>query len=277
MLKSGPARRHILASLCFVTAILLALPAIARPPQDPHRALYRLDLGRVTGAPSVIGAKGLMTAEWERGCDGWTATQKLALTMEKQEGETTSSTVSASVFETHDGRKLRFTSKTTVDGEVVEQVRGRAERPSATAPGKAYYIEPKGLTIDLPAGTLFPFQHTLAILDAAASGADRDFSPFFDGSQPEDSPLWVNSLVLGPARPASEGPGAGLGPLTNHVWWPVRLAFFAHNDKSDEPDIEMTQYVQENGVIRQFDFDYGDFTIVAKLERVEPVKAPRCN
>lgn len=274
MYKPGIARFLLIVCLFVADAVM---PASARVRQDPHRAFYRLDLGHITGAATVVGARGAMTAEWESGCDGWTATQQLAVTMERQEGQAAVSTVSASVFETHDGTRLRFTSKTTVDGDVVEQVRGRAERPSAAAPGKAVYLEPKGLMLDLPAGTLFPFQHTLAIIDAATSGTGRDFSPFFDGSQPDKSPLAVNSLVLGAAHRGDEGPGAGLGPLTEHVWWPVRLAFFENGVDGDEPDIEMTQYVQENGVIRRFDFDYGEFTVVATLERIEPIALPDCN
>lgn len=256
--------------------VVVVNPAMSASPQDAHRAFYRLALGRLTGAASVAGAQGAMTVEWERGCEGWTATQKLAVTMERQEGPVAVSSVSASIFESHDGTRLRFTSKTTVDGEIVEQVRGRAERPSADAPGTAYYLEPDGLEIVLPAGTLFPFQHTLAIIDAATTGVDRDFSTFFDGSQPEESPLAVNSLILGGAQRADEGAGADLGPLTEHIWWPVRLAFFSGSIDKSEPDIEMTQYVQENGVIRRFDFDYGDFTIIATLERVEPIAAPAC-
>jgi hypothetical protein len=265
----------------FALVAMLLVPVVtedthAEVPQDPHRAFYRLTLGKVLGVSSIIGASGAMTAEWMRGCDGWTATQKLAVTMERQEGAAIVSTVTASLFETHDGTKLRFTSKTTVDSEVVEQVRGRAERPSADAPGQARYLEPAGVTVDLPAGTLFPYQHTLAVLDAAASGRDRDFSLFFDGSQPEDSPLEVNSLVLGAARPADQGAAAGLGPLTDHSWWPVRLAFFKVAPGDGEPDIEMTQYIQENGVVRRFDFDYEDFVIVATLDRIEPIPVPDC-
>lgn len=267
-------------TLAFLLAIVLvaaqAAGAHAVVPQDPHRAFYRLELGTATGSSSIVAASGAMTAEWERTCEGWTATQKLAVTMERPDGPAIVSTVSASLFETHDGTRLRFTSKTTVDGEVVEQVRGRAERPAVDAPGKAYYLEPDGVEVDLPVGTLFPYQHTLAIIEAAISGTNRDFSPFFDGSQPEDSPLEVNSLVLGAARSADEGPGAGLGPLTEHIWWPVRMAFFAGPSQSSEPDIEMTQYVQENGVVRRFDFDYEDFIVVATLDRVEPIAAPVC-
>ena len=280
MLSSGITRHSLVIPALAAAAALCVgatLPAAARTDQDPHRGFYRLELGRVTGSAGIVGAKGVMSIEWERSCDGWTATQQLAVTLERQEGAAAVSSVSASLFETLDGTRLRFTSKTMVDDEVVEQVRGRAERPSATAPGKAFYMEPSGKTIDLPADTLFPFQHTLAIIDAATNGTGRDFSPFFDGSQPDDSPLDASSLVLGPAQPGNLGPAAGLGPLTEHPWWPIRLAFFAHGDGTSEPSIEMTQYVQDNGVIRRFDFDYGDFTVVATLERIEPIPAPSCN
>jgi hypothetical protein len=278
MLISHYARRILLVPAIAVVAIgLVAAESRAGVPQDAHRAFYTIGLGRLTGAASVVGVKGAMTSEWERSCDGWTGTQKLSVTMERAEGTAMVSEVAASIFETHDATRLRFTSKTTVDDEVVEQVRGRAERSSRDAPGRAYYLEPPNLTIDLPAGTLFPFQHTLAIVDAATSGTGHDYSPFFDGAQPEHSPLMVNTLVLGPARPAAAGPGATLGPLTAHRWWPVRLAFFAHGEGAGEPEIEMTQYVQDNGVVRRFDFDYGEFTIVATLVRVEPIAPPSCN
>jgi hypothetical protein len=197
--------------------------------------------------------------------------------MDRREGEAMVSEVAASVFETHDGRMLRFASRTSIDDEVVEQVRGRAERPAPESVGQASYAEPAGLKIDLPAGTLFPYQHTLAILDAATSGSGRHFGNFFDGSQPEVSPLAVNSLILGNAHPPSDGPGGGLGPLTAHRWWKVRLAFFGHDADAVEPEIELTQYLQENGVVRRFDFDYGDFTITATLMRIEPIALPACN
>ena len=227
MLQYDCAGRLALASLVAVAGMVFLVPATrAEVPQDAHRAFYSISTGRLTGAATIIGVSGAMTSEWERGCDGWTATQKLVVSMERQEGPAVVSEVSASVFEAHDGTRLRFTSRTTIDNEVIEQVRGRAQRPSSDAPGQAVYMEPAGLTVKLPAGTLFPYQHTLAMIDAAVSGASRDFSPFFDGSQPDNSPLDVNSLILGNAHPADEGPESRLGPLMAHRWWPVRMAFF---------------------------------------------------
>lgn len=248
----------------------------APPLQDAHRAFYTLAIGKVKGSATIVGVSGAMTSEWERGCEGWTGTQKLSVTMQRQEGPPTESEVSASVFESHDGTRLRFTSRTMIDDEVIEQVRGRAIRPAFDVPGQAVYAEPPGKTINLPARTLFPYQHTLAIIDAALTSRGRDYSPFFDGSQPDESPLLVNSLILGKARSATEGPGAGLGPLTDHIWWPVRLAFFAAEGTGGSPEIEMTQYLQDNGVVRRFDFDYGDFTIIAMLARIEAIVPPDC-
>jgi len=156
---------------------------------------------------------------------------------------------------------------------VTESPRSGVETPSKNSPdaGKTSAQIPESGGVSLDGSARLQRQM------AAISGEGRDFSPFFDGSQPEESPLDVNSLILGEARPAESGIGAGLHPLTEHRWWPVRLAFFARSGNSIEPEIEMTQEIQENGVARRFIFDYGEFDIVATLERIEPIKVPSCN
>ena len=88
--------------------------------------------------------------------------------------------------------------------------------------------------------------------------------------------MLANMLILGGARPANEGPGASLGAVTDHKWWSVRMALFPNSESQTEPEFEITQDVQDNGVVRRFVFDYGDFSMVAKLVRIEELDRAQC-
>jgi len=217
-----------------------------------------------------------MVTEWAHSCDGWTTNQRLAATLQRHTGKDIDSEVTASSFESLDGSRYQFSSKSTIGGEVVEEVRGKAERPARGEPGVAVFSVPADTRIELPADTLFPFEHTLSVIAAGQRGTVQETSFYFDGSQPELSPMVASMLILGGARPADEGPGANLGPVTNRPWWSVRMAMFPNTETQTEPEFEMTQDVQDNGVVRRFVFDYGDFTMVASLVRIEELERAQC-
>ena len=67
-----------------------------------------------------------------------------------------------------------------------------------------------------------------------------------------------------------------MGPITEHQWWPIRIAFFPRSVAEAEPDFELAARLQDNGVVRQFVFDYGDFEMTADLARVEEIEGPDC-
>jgi hypothetical protein len=183
-------------------------------------------------------------------------------------------------FEALDGTLFSFDSETRIGGETVEAVKGAAERSGPGMAGRATYKVPRGVAVDLPADTVFPFEHTIAVIEAAEQGQVRAFSHYFDGSQPENSPMAANSLILGKARDAADGGENSFGALSAHKWWPVRLAMFASSagkGLNEEPEFEMTQLLQDNGVVRRFEFDYGEFSLVASLVKIKEIAPPRCN
>lgn len=265
-----------------VAALVTSMAAAGAPAEAaavqhaPHRGFYEVTLGKTEPSSQISSIRGRMVAEWAQSCDGWTANQRLAVTLQRQNGGSLDSEVTASSFESSDGTRFQFSSKSTIGGEVAEEVRGKAERPARGEPGVATFTVPADLRIDLPADTLFPFEHTLAVIAAGESGKITDSSHYFDGSQPEQSPMVASMLILGGARPADQGPGADLGAVTQHKWWSVRMAMFPQAQSQTEPEFEMTQDVQDNGVVRRFVFDYGDFTMVASLVRIEELETAQC-
>src|SRR3546814_3235246 len=94
--------------------------------------------------------------------------------MSQSSGEAVSSSVSLSSFESLDGTLYRFEARTEIGGETIEEVRGKAERPARGEPGIAVYQVPDGTTVELPADTLFPYEHTVFVLEAAAQGKRRE-------------------------------------------------------------------------------------------------------
>jgi hypothetical protein len=253
--------------------------ALAGVTHASHTAFYELSIGRVDANSNIVDARGRMVAEWRLTCRGWTTNQRLIVSMAPGEGEPIASEVTMTSFESLDGKAYSFDSETKIGGETVELVRGKAKRPGPGLPGMARYSEPRGLVLDLPGNTVFPFEHTIEVLEAAARGERRAFSYYFDGSQPEISPMAANSLILGTSRKPEDGAQNTFGKLSDANWWLVRLAMFdgqAATSGNEAPEFEMTQLLQENGVVRRFEFDYGDFTLVAALVKIEEIARPKC-
>ncbi|MBO22737.1 MAG: hypothetical protein CMM26_10275 [Rhodospirillaceae bacterium] len=265
----------------FLTLLFLPDPArAAAVTHASHRAFYEISIDRVDAGSNIVDARGRMVTEWRRACDGWLSSQRLLVSMAPGEGEPINSEVAMTSFEALDGTLFSFDSETRVGGETVEAVKGAAERDGPGKAGRAVYNEPRGVAVDLPADTVFPFEHTIAVIEAAEKGQLRVFSHYFDGSQPENAPMTANSLILDKARDAAEGTGNGFGEISAHKWWPVRLAMFAsnaHKRLDEEPEFEMTQILQDNGVVRRFEFDYGEFSLVAALIEIKEIDPPRCN
>ena len=266
-------------SLAIVSAALLATAswsAAAATSLAPHQAFYSIKLRSADQGSNISSAKGVMRQEWNQSCEGWAVSQRMLLNLEASIGAAVSTEVHFSSFESTDSSEYNFTSRTVTNGEVTDEYRGRASRAEPGAEVEASYSVPVGESRLMPANTVFPMEHTRQLLAAADSGESRLSLPFFDGPRPQDSPFEANALILGEARAASEGTGAGLGPITERRWWSVRVAFFPGGSNDPEPDFELAADFQDNGVVRAYQFDYGDFILEAELVRIEAHEVPAC-
>lgn len=275
--------RHI-SIFSAIFAVILATAGVGSIAQAgvthaSHRAFYEISIGRVDPSSTIIDARGRMVAEWREACEGWTTTQRLLVSMAPGEGEPIKSEVKMTSFERSDGTEYTFDSETMIGGEIVEAVQGKAERQGPGQAGTATYEVPRGTVVEFPADTVFPFEHTIAVLEAAERGEKRAFSFYFDGSQPDISPMISNSLILGKSRDGAEGAQNQFGALSDRNWWSVRLAMFdgsPTSSGSEKPEFEMTQILQDNGIVRKFEFDYGEFSLVAALVEIEEIERPKC-
>jgi hypothetical protein len=249
-------------------AVLFSLPAAARD-VAPHRAIYDLSLMQASKSSGVVDAKGQMLVELGDSCDGWTLDQRYRLTLTDTESDESLLVVTSSSWESKDGLGYRFFIRKLQDGDVTEEKRGRAQLPAPGAAGAAAFTQPDSFTVDLPAGTMFPTEHTLLLIRAAEQNQRFVSKKVFDGDSTE-GPSEVTAAI----GQATDAPAAGK-PLLARRSWAMRLAYYKPDAAGAEPIYEVGMRLLDNGVAEALTLDYGDFVVRAKLREIESTK-PDC-
>lgn len=251
-------------------AFAFAQPASAQT-VAPHRAAYSLSLGDAHNS-GITGIDGALVVEWGEVCEGWTISQRMRFQMSGGDSGQTDSDITFSSFESRDGTSYRFSLRTLRDGDIVEDLRGKATLDPDKG-GKAEFTEP-GETIDLPPGTMFPTAHSLLLINLAQGGEHQVTRAVFDGAT-LDGALDV-SAIIGDATPPDPKIAAMAPSLGNRPNWRVRMAYFNPDDKTGIPSYETAMRMLDNAVASEYSFDYPEFTMKAKLERLEPLPKPSC-
>ena len=239
-----------------------------------HRASYVLSLKSAKSGSGIADVSGRMVFEIVDACDGWTVNQKLELRILSNESPELVTETSYTSWESKDGLKFRFDSRTTRNGALAEQFRGSAELVDLKKGGEATYTVPEARKLALPPGTLFPTAHTEAIIERAEAGETFDYRTLFDGSS-GDSPFGV-SAVMRPAEGDDRADDPILAKLATPKSWRVKLAFFPQASKEADPDYEIAVRLYQNGVVRDMVMEYSNFSLKAVLDKAEALAKPKC-
>lgn len=247
----------------------------------PHRALYKMSLDSVRNGANVTGADGIMYFEWSDACSGWVVDQRMDVTFTHDDGESVPVGTAFSTWEAKDGTRYRFSYRRTVNGTPSEVLRGHASVPQLGQAGVATYQGEKTRDVALPAGTLFPTSHTLAMLYAAESGSTLFNAMMFDGT--DEAGLSEISAVISKAKPVQNAEARkGWQSKDTAKGYPIRMAFFSappadsEGEISDAPDYEMDTALLSNGVSEFMTIDYGDFRMKGVLQKIELLPAVKC-
>ncbi len=231
-----------------------------------HRALYTLrfnpkaSAAAKSGGAEITGASGTMGYEVADSCDGWAVRQRLQMTLTNTEGQDIRMTSEYATWEAKSGLKFRFHMKQTTDNTVGSLLDGDAVLKSVGGPGEAHYIRPQETTKPLPAGTMFPTAHTIAIVAAAREGKKFMALPLFDGT--EENGVQDSSIAILDWKPPFKTAFPDLSPLPSTR---VRLAFFDHSAAATTPTYQQGLRYWENGVADDMQMDFGDFVMDGKL------------
>ncbi len=243
----------------------------------PHRAIYKMSLGKVKGGSAVTSATGTMTFDWADMCDGWAIQQHMKIHFFYAEGDEGAVDSDVVTWESKDGRNYHFNVRRLFDGQEDDVFRGRAALDETE--GKVVYAVPKDKeSVRLSSDVLFPSAHTKMILEKAMAGEKLFTRPVFDGS--DEAGYAYVSAFIGKKTAAAQN-GEKLSELKDHALldqsaWPIRLAFYRPDDQSGKPDYEMDLVLQANGVARAMTIDYGDFSVVGVLASLEPATDVSC-
>ncbi|MCK4869272.1 MAG: DUF1849 family protein [Alphaproteobacteria bacterium] len=242
-----------------------------------HRAFYRLSLASASNESNMAGVEGAISYEIKDACDAWIVEQNFALRFQLANGGDIDSVDKYVSWESKDGLEYRFNITRLSNGQETETVGGRAELESPGGAGMAIFDEPSRDRIALSKGTVFPTEHTVILLEKAASGARFDRHLLFDGSKIETS-----APVMAVVLKQQEGIGGEIikAPLGPAAIWPMQLAFYAAEGAGQQgeefPDFEMTMNIQPNGVVTSLVLNFGEFKVNGVLEKIEELPSSGC-
>lgn len=275
-------RAKILAAgMVFALAGVTASEAApVSPDLASHLAVYQMSLNTTKLSGGVTGASGSMVYKFSDSCDGWTVENRTALTFSYNEGQPVATTWEFVTWESKDGRQYRYRVRSTRDGVVAEEIDGSATLDARHA-GTASFQQPERRNMRLPRGILFPTDHTVKVLEAAAKGQRLIHRALFDGTT-TDGPFDVSAVMGRPvpananaSQAASNNPQIDMDLLSAPSWL-VEMAFFPQGDADAEPDYEVSVRYYANGVADELIQSFGTFSIKGTLQRLERLPKPDC-
>ncbi len=258
--------RPVLAALAMCLAAS-SDPSVAAPDVVPHRAVYDLTLTTGSGRGEVADVSGTMLFEWSDSCDGWSLTQRTAMSFLYQTGEEIDLGWNLATWESKDGLRYRFFVRKLENGELTEEFRGEARLDGPGKGGVAEYTLPEQRSIELPPDTLFPTAHSLKLMERIVAGDTLFWARVFDGSDAEglfDVSAVVASHLATEAGGPNRSPLLAAGPSAR-----VGLAFYAAEGEAAEPEHEQTLRLHRNGVVEGLDLNFGDFTVHGALKDIK--------
>jgi hypothetical protein len=269
---------HDLIRPLWLGAAFIALGAAFSPPAPaagmvdplPHRALYHMQILKSGG--DIADIEGEMAFEWQDSCDGWSVTQRSQMDFLYASGEAAKVGWSLTSWESKDGKRYRFVSRELTNGELVSEFRGDADLSKNG--GEARYNKPDAHETPLPAGALFPTQHSMTLIAQAMKGDPMLWAEVFDGSDKDG--LFAVSAAITPLSDAERKEADQRPQLKGVPGWHVSLAFYAPEGQAAEPEHEQTIQLYANGVVDRMVLDYGEFSILGTLSKIEALPKPNC-
>ncbi len=241
----------------------------------PHRAVYRMELSALRGGSSVVDVSGRMDFEWQDACDAWTVAQRMRILVGYGDGNETDFGLTLNTWESKDGLNYRFFIRHLYSGRPSEEIRGRAQLEGAGKAGQGSFAQPEEKRVDLPAGTLFPVEHTQVLIEAVRAKALPLWRTVFDGSG-ESGLFGISAALVEALEPESSVP-EGLESIKGQASWRLRLAFFdLGGPEAAEPEQEQALRIYANGVVDELVLDFPEFSVRAILEELEPLETPAC-
>ena len=260
-----------MAGLALLSIFLGPVEAAFAATVTPHRAFYEMQLGNADQNANVQAVTGRSAFTLDRDCSGWQSNEDYVVEFAGKEGNTDRIISRFESWESDAGDMYSFEIREQSSFQTKKDFNGYANVTPKR--GNAYFSIADDVPMKLPADTYFPMRHLNAIIDGAKKGKTILAASVFTGADPDDALLATNT-VIGSWK--IEAPAARMGELGRKGYWPVQTAYFKPEAKVAEPEYEINYSMQSNGVVRRYVIDYGDFSIIAELMKLEALAVPNC-
>jgi hypothetical protein len=262
-------------SLVFSTVLALSAPAKSSGFEviAPHRAIYEITLKDASKRSGIKNMKGRMVYE-VRGneCDG-ISLQYRFLTRITTGKDQFLSDQRTSTFESADGKSFNFLTKSFLNEQLEETVKGVAKQISDGS---------VNVVLDSPSSQEFDFSkasfltsYLVEMLELAKKGEHFLRGDLFDGSDGGDETISTSSFISNPKsitdskHQHSEDIINDLKPLQA---WSVSMSYFKKNIGATAehlPIFESSFLLFENGVSSDLIMRYPDYSLTGKLSKLE--------
>ncbi len=274
MLKSRKMIARLVAGSIAATAAGVT-PLLAAGPLAPYRAVYVMKLVGTDEGSDISSVSGRLVIEWQgSACEGYVTNQRIVNRMGSKQGDDFVSDFRVSSWESADGNDFTFSMTHYVNGGVVEEIEGDAERSADGA--VAHISKPERHELSLPRDVVFPTEQIRQLLAAGQAGKTVLNAAVFDGSETQHhfaTTTFFGDKGTGAPADDEAKPGAALAKLD---YWPVQVSYFNPTDNSGLPDYEVAFRFYENGVSSGLVMDYGDLVIGADLVDLQLLPVPDC-
>ena len=257
----------------FSTVVSLAAPPDAQASSahlyKPYQAVYGLSLKDVRDSGDVTAISGRLVFKLDGdSCNGYITESRFVMSMVRENGSEVVTDISSSNWEAGDGKTLRFFTSTRLNGQLINSIQGTAEKQGDKL--LVSHTEPEKKTFTFSGEALFPMAFHKSLMKAVKDD-DRFFSAtLFDGGEEDGSPVDVTAVLGAQKSKTDDGKIAGDPVAPVDAFWPINMAYFNGDAKSDSgPDYMVNFQLAADGIERAMLLDYGDFTINAELENLD--------
>lgn len=269
--------RAFLAAFAAVTLTSLGA-AEAAGPLLAHRAVYDIALVREK-SKSIASADGRIAFEFSgNACDGYALNFRQVTTLDDGEGRARMMDMRSSTWEGPDGKSFRFNLKNFTNNQQTQGSDGTAEK--AGDGGVSITLkEPKSTRIDLAGEPVFPTEHTRRLLDSAQAGHRTLQLPLYDGSDGGEKFFDTTSVIGKLAEGGEEKLEEAVrkAGFDGQKRWPVSVSYFEGGASGDRTPVYIMSFdLLENGVYSNIRFDFGDFTLSARMSTLEKLPDDGC-
>jgi hypothetical protein len=241
---------------------------------QPHVAVYDLSLLKARDRVGITGVNGRLAIEVTGSeCEDWTVNFRMVSQFFSDDQTTRLLDTQSSTWEAGDGNSINVSQRHFVDSSLDSESKVTA---SKDAEGRAHGAvdKPQPQEFELEKGTIFPVMHLHKLLEAAGHGKLLDKSSVFDGT--EGSKSYTATTVIGRSREKGEQRTRLLSNAAEQLKavraWPAVISYYDQGQGQNNdglPSYEVAVEMFENGVSGDMAIDYGDYSLDAKLAKLE--------